>query len=1311
MKKLSLKALCASISTLMAMMAITTPIAQATDTEIYQAAKEGDVTLMLMLDISGSMGIESYQTDYALRYSRPEHICHSSKIKQENMHNNAYVRSYCEVPVTEVDKSSNFILKKEHPYYPETAGAWLKDPVQGCSSIDKDKDGKIEVYHCYDRISRLKDALYDALMGNPTKGIVPIGDDKIIGLSTLGVYLGDLPPQPQYDPYPVPQDPYTSYSAPYWRDQGSVRVPARRLDWTDPQGNTQRQILIKEMSKMGGFTTTPTARSYAEVSAYMLGTTTVPAGAIRRELYEYRPNEIKKIGNKEYTGLIRYCQKWDASGRCIEVRTGREDLLSDVDVSFGQPTRALNVGTSNDTRYFATYVMPNLTGDVLGRLQLGEQGVIPYHRYNIGSSFEFSAKEAKKPDGLSYQQPESLINQKNPQCSGQGIYVLSDGAPSARVGEELLMKTALGNHGGNFSCSGSGDKTADEDATNEWNCMYNMSQAMLDKDKNPGKLSYKTAMVGFGRNYLSVAAYDPTKTLEENSANILGEPYKTDKSFLENAGKLSVEKKAALWGVRGGGGWYPGNNSQDVVNSINSFIAALTTTIPEVVTGQPFIPVNPLNPLRYMDDAYYGTFSPKIGVDYRFWAGDMNKYLVKNQKILDKDGNPLFNDTGFINAGTIGYWDAGMASKLPLRQNQRQVFTNTVGDANTPLTKVTVNNLYGGNAVLSNSVYRNAWLNALGYRVNVNGTPVEQGALPTIPELRQVGAVLHSTPIILTQTGKVVRDGSSLNTSKDREDYLLYGSTQGMIHVVNTQTGVEKVAFVPQEMITRPDNRQNFQDAETALGAMNYGMDGQWTAYTQYKALESGGFTVNDPNNTAATSTNLGGFGLQWVYGGMRMGGRSYYALDLSNMDAPKLKFHIAPESAADNTPLYYMGQSWSKPTLGFVRWQGQRRLVMFVGGGYDAGYENRLYDQATANTTGQASGAGVYMFDAHTGELLWWSSKYAPKTPASDATHSINNPDLQYSVVSNISTFDRDNDGLVDNLIFGDLGGQVFRVDLDNGYDHTDNSKSLATRVVRVYNGHQPGGLSPRFYDTPSLSVHSQEGVTGQFGVISIASGNRSSPLAVNTESARDGLFVIFDRDVLKRGMAKGSFTPSVTDANKDKLTEVTRATNTEVKATDGVQGWKFYFTAANGRLKGYSSPRVVDNFLFVGTYTPEGGTVEQSSCSAGIIGESFQEVFCMPGGVCNKETTKRLGESVVGNTNPEDGSKFRFKLGVGIVQAGIGNAKDSSNTNTYGTVSPTVDCTKSAYKNSPACLQEISSISNKPVRWYEDTPRTKAN
>lgn len=73
------------------------------------------------------------------------------------------------------------------------------------------------------------------------------------------------------------------------------------------------------------------------------------------------------------------------------------------------------------------------------------------------------------------------------------------------------------------------------------------------------------------------------------------------------------------------------------------------------------------------------------------------------------------------------------------------------------------------------------------------------------------------------------------------------------------------------------------------------------------------------------------------------MGGRSYYALDLTdisstdNNSVPKLKFRINP-SATSSGPLSYMGQSWSKPNITWVNWKGKRKLVMFVGGGYDMG-------------------------------------------------------------------------------------------------------------------------------------------------------------------------------------------------------------------------------------------------------------------------------------------------------------------------------------------------------------------------------------
>ncbi len=1388
--KLSLKSLCMSVSTLMMSTALTIgQPANATDIEIYKSADEGKVTVMLLLDISGSMNLpNSVFDDYYLRAgnnpfsgangksviatpildalaaANPNTDFARARIRVNNGGNGegtgytkalldalpdtaftthtraaaeaelvkyrnfaqwsycqdasvrqyrdpgwqptlitetapgGYKREYCRVPKDyDISGSPNFIPKEYWRNNDLRLNTSISDPKTGCSLVGNE-------YRCYSRISRLKDALYDVVNGNPSKGIAPLGDNVYLGIATLGIRTKYTPNAPW-----SPNAPLNSAMDMRTRDLGAIRVPARALGAT-VGGKTQRQILnefIADDDIFDAHTGTPTARSYAETVSYMMGTTTAPNTPLQeRDLF----NGI--------TYAHRVCVAWNTSTnpqQCTRFEFANVTLLN----AYTQG-RAQFAGTNGDQSWIYGIPIPNdrFTGTFTYKRPV--DGVEQRYQDRMGmpanshlmfgyprefvTGFPYSAVESKTDDGTKYKQPDSLVNQTHPQCSGQGIYVLSDGRPSFLPYEEAQMQRALGSKGSSFQCSQKEVLGNIGSVANDWACMFDLAETIKDPNKNPAGLSFKTAVVGFARQYIdgSIPAYDPSLSVEDNLRKVNG---------------VQDQHNFARWGMRGEGGWYAGTSSQSVIDSINAFVAGLIKDIPDVATGQPYIPIDPLNPLAYMPNAYYGSISPKVNASYSFWAGDMNKYGVKGGKMVDASDNALFNpSTGLLNAGVTGYWGTGMKSKLTLRANNRPVFTNASGTVNTPLTPVTVNSLFAAGP-LNNTTYRNAWLNMLGYDVPVNGAPVANvSALGAARELRQLGALLHSNPVILTQSGSITRSGGRLDTSGGRQDYLLYGSTQGAIHVVDTQTGQEKLAFVPYEMmtgsITRPNNRNNFQNADSAVGEMNYGVDGQWTAYTQYINSPTGGFTVNDPNNTAATSTNLSGFGLQWVYGGMRMGGRSYYALDLSNVDAPKLKFHIAPESAAPNTPLYYMGQSWSKPTLGFVRWQGQRRLVMFVGGGYDAGYENRLYDQATANTTGQASGAGVYMFDAHTGSLLWWSSKYAPNTTASGNAHSINNPALQYSIVSNISTFDRDNDGLVDNLIFGDLGGQVFRVDLDNGYDHTDNSKSLATRVVRVYNGHRPGGLSPRFYDAPSLSAHSQEGVTGQFGVISIASGNRSSPLAVNTESARDGLFVIFDHDVLKRGMVKSTFAPSVTDANEDKLTEVTRATNidNEVKATVGVQGWKFYFTAANGRLKGYSSPRVVDNFLFVSTYTPEGGTVNQNDCSAGVIGESFQEVFCMPGGVCNKTQVKVIGE---GQTDPnQDGSKYRFKLGLGIIQAGIGNAtKDPKDNNEYAQISPSIDCAKVKPEEKAACLKQIASISNKPVRWYEDTPRTKAN
>ncbi|MEK5777653.1 hypothetical protein VXE44_21550, partial [Acinetobacter nosocomialis] len=79
-----------------------------------------------------------------------------------------------------------------------------------------------------------------------------------------------------------------------------------------------------------------------------------------------------------------------------------------------------------------------------------------------------------------------------------------------------------------------------------------------------------------------------------------------------------------------------------------------------------------------------------------------------------------------------------------------------------------------------------------------------------------------------------------------------------------------------------------------------------------------------------------------------------------------------------------------------------------------NGGYENPAYEQTNKK------GAGVYMFDANDGSLLWWSSANvgtSTATTTDSGTIATNDDNLKYSVVSQINAVDRDGDGLVDHL------------------------------------------------------------------------------------------------------------------------------------------------------------------------------------------------------------------------------------------------------------------------------------------------------
>ncbi|MFZ0023019.1 pilus assembly protein PilY [Acinetobacter sp.] len=1126
---------------------IATSVTQASDIDIYQEAKSGTITLMFMLDISGSMGGNSY-------------------------------------------------------------------------------DGTSQ-----NRIARLKTAMKDLLGGNSDKGITRISDDKVLGLSTLGARYSS-----------------NNYNT------GAVLVPARRLDVLVGT-KTQRQILLDAVDNLGANTNTPTARSFAETVAYLMGTTTA---AYQRNVVSM-PYYFERNNNKKYS-----CSSWNNTYTSCSTWSETNDLLpSGSHIS----TRDCSVKINDTNRSGTCY-------DYTGVVEVS----------NNNSGFNYSHSTTK--NGSVYQSPNSLTQEEEiKKCSGQGIYVLTDGDPTQDSDSLPLMQGALGSQGQNFTCDNS-----------SYDCLNKLALNLLDPTKNPASLKFKTAVVGFGSSFNDVSSYDKTKTQAENIAAL---------------GRIdSNVKKAAYWGIIGEGGWYSGNSSQDVVDSVNAFLGELGTDIPSVTTGSPTIPKDALNPAVLQDDAYYQQFQPTPDKSYRLWVGNLKKYLVgssgklqgrSNKDVNDSRGRlitPTYDANGKLTSAVYDFWSYGVDSntaiadadentigsrkfaakggawsQLKLRAAngtvQRKLLTNRVGtgtgtaatftSSNTALRTVNLN--YLTDTTYKDDPSRGYLMSLLGYNVDAaNPGSITTTSLAASAELRQMGAVMHSLPVLVTNKGKVTYDATTKKIgSTGREDYVLFGTTQGLLHVVDALTGQEKFAFVPNEMVDKQkEGFSNYTSTSGGISNLYYGVDGPWTVHTEYVIDGSGNLTVG-------TGKGINQKGKQLAFGGLRMGGRSYYSLDLRNIDSPKLNFHINPDAASANTPLSYMGESWSKPTVAYVNWGGVRKLVMFVGGGYDRtggtdgkGYENDSYDQINKK------GAGVYMFSAEgsdAGSLLWWASANATTSAATATSAPVgrNDANLKYSVVSEIRAVDRDSDDLVDHLYFGDLSGQLFRIDLDN---KASALGAFAKAPVRLFNLHKNDGKSARFYDMPSFSIYNEKGSI--FAVLSVGSGNRSQPLqnyTVGTAGVEyDAIYNIYDKDVARKDLLSATSWNTKDITALGLITEENRYSNSTIIAPYSTNGWYYKFdncvAGSDGTKtdcdkyklqseKVFGTPLAMNYRLYVSTFDSSKPGIS-GDCGAGVKGESFLTTFCLPFGQCKSK-------------DPVSGGGRGTPIGIGIQNITTGNDK----------------------------------------------------
>ncbi|MCU4527565.1 VWA domain-containing protein [Acinetobacter pittii] len=1087
---------------------------------------------------------------------------------------------------------------------------------------------------------------------------------------------------------------------------------------------SQRYKLKQAVASLTANGYTPSAHAYAEAAAYLMGTTTYSEAnyAIRKESYIKR---VRRSDNKtEYSSCTNSSQ--------IDINTLSQACRSNGWSSWTTFNPGVNTltdyDTSSDWTYSYTYYYTTFNYAVAN----ADSGIPKSKSNDTASNPNIVVDRNASNLNAIYQSPLPAVANRQ-SCDGQGIYFLSDGEPNRTTNTRSasVMSTALGSTlGANFTCSGGLSNTT---ADSGWACMGEFAKRLFDKTKNPAGVSIQTAFVGFGSDFSSLSSSDVKNACRLSSRT------QSDRRSDDNCSPNQTTNAVTAPGY-GNGGFFPTQSAQGVTDSVIAFITNIgKVPLEPLTTGAISVPYDALNPKNLQEYGYLRAFEPNPANTYLTWRGNLKKYHVvlsgTNAGAFEANtGGLVYNATGAFRTGTKDYWNSstyndggkvffgGSYAKVPLPiagQNEtrdeegnitkyyyavqtkiRNLFTDVsavaadgsltkISTSGTNLLKIPATPPEGTNpfdSVANTASYvlgkfnastgqdilkafpislKLKILNYLGYSTDISATTLPSSLVTSNEPYLSMGGSIHSLPVQLTYNGTLDENG---NLTSAREQSILYGTMEGGLHIVDASTGVEQMAFVPADILNDPVASKALVVGQSDATAPAHGMDGAWVSDPAYSITTTGSGSSAVSKVTAKQMN---------IYGGMRMGGSSYYGLNVLNPASPKLLFRVG----ADQTDYSRMGQSWSKPVLANIRYNGVIKRVIIVGGGYDQCYENpNITLSNSCFTNGKAKGNAVYIIDAKTGERLWWTS---------DTGSNIDNSNMKHSIVSRISTLDRDADGLVDHLYFGDLGGQIFRIDLNNNQTKTNSTySSFGIRVVRLANlatndstydasNDYTAGNAPRFYEPPTVTIHDYGIRT--FITVGIASGDRSTPLDVYPLTGREGMspstalsgrpvnnvYGIIDKDFIKKNLMSLTDsqleTKDITRSTLRKNPQILRSGETRVaqiffpNTGTGQNGWYRSLSSMSdgtekannsfrikGGLKAFEEPMAITGTLIVPVYDPQGtGIVAADPCLPRVVGETDQQTFCLPFGAC-------LNSDGSIDQNKENGSGFKTQTGT---------------------------------------------------------------
>ena len=214
------------------------------------------------------------------------------------------------------------------------------------------------------------------------------------------------------------------------------------------------------------------------------------------------------------------------------------------------------------------------------------------------------------------------------------------------------------------------------------------------------------------------------------------------------------------------------------------------------------------------------------------------------------------------------------------------------------------------------------------------------------------------------------------------------------------------------------------------------------------------------------------------LFVGMRRGGRTVYAFNVSNPDQPRLMWRINASLDSDYSEL---GQTWSMPRIAMLK--GRSVPVLIMGGGYDT-----AEDSSPPGTLSR--GYGVYVIDISNGNRI-----------ARLAT--------DYSVPADVSVLDSDGDGYVDRIYVADVRAQLYRIDIEDAAGNPISPGGWpVTKIAALNDG--TGGLNGtrKVFFAPDIVM------SRNYAALLLGTGDREKPLTTTTN---DRFYVIKDTKVTK--------------------------------------------------------------------------------------------------------------------------------------------------------------------------------------------------